>query len=1049
MNMDLKRKYWRGLPELKDEKLTDQLAAKEFTQQIPVEVFLSDQKKLESSNTSRRDFLKWMGFSTAAATLAACDGPLIHSIPYVTKPDSVTPGIPTYYASTMFDGFDLGSVLVKTREGRPIKIEPNTTAKYFNTTSARIQASLLSLYDSERLKNPHIQGKKASWEEVDAYVIERLKKVKKGGKQIVILTSSLSSPSTKRLIWDFLQAYPTTRVVTYDALSYSQALDAAKEVLGFRALPLYDLSQTELLISFDADFLGDWNPESLEHSYVQSRKPGPNMLRHIQLESNMTLSGANADTRIPLRPSAIKITLAEVYKALNGGSEDKIAQSIATEIQSKGSKAIVLADGSKEAHAMALLINKQIQSRALSTDKFVLTKESDNKAFNRFVQDLKDGHIGTILAYHVNPLYSLPQAQELKASLEKLDLSISFSMKEDETSESMEVWAPTPHWLESWGDAQPVTGMYTLMQPTIQPIFNTRQFQDSLLIWKNAQSVDDQDITSYTEDESNLLANISAGFKKYDGKIRSYYDYLRKFWEQNILPKSNIDSFNRALFHGVVETQESASRSVARAQANEYLNHLSSPENSKDFELKLYTKTGIGDGTQSNNVWLQELPDPITRTTWDNYLTISSADAKKIGIENWHIGDGAMNGHRVNLTAKEIMIKNLPVYIQPGQAIGSIGLALGYGSTKGKVARQGGGINAYTLYKDFNLIQPGIRIEKTEGTHEFACIQLQHTMVGRTSIARKTNLETFLTQPKEVWNKEEKFSTYKGKLPTEKVSLWKERDRTQGHHFNLSIDLNSCTGCGACIIACNAENNVPVVGKDEIRKSRDMHWLRIDRYYSSGEDFESLAEKGLSKKNMFSEPEMYTYLLEPEANPQVIFQPVMCQHCNHAPCETVCPVAATSHGQQGQNMMAYNRCVGTRYCANNCPYKVRRFNWFNYVENDKFDFNMNDDLGRMVLNPDVAVRTRGVMEKCSMCIQMTQSTILKAKKAGRKVKDEEFQTACTKTCPTGAMSFGDINDTSSEVAQKLKDDRSYKLLDFIGTRPNVFYQVKVKNSKKV
>lgn len=1047
MSMDSKRKHWRGLAELENETLRDQLAAKEFTQKIPIELFVSDQKKLKNSNTSRRDFLKWMGFSTAAATLAACKGRVIHSIPYVVKPESITPGIPTYYASTMFDGFDLGNVLVKTREGRPIKLEPNTTAKHFNTTSARIQASLLSLYDSERIKDPHIESKKASWREVDTYVTEQLKKVTEIGKQIVILTTSLPSPSTKKLIWDFSQTYPNTRVVTYDAFSYSQVLDAAEEVLGFRGFPHYDLSQAELIVSFDADFLGDWSPESLESLYIQGKKPGSNMLRHIQVESNMTLSGANADTRIPLKPSAVKKTLVETYKALKGQSKDKLAQSIAKEIQTKGSKAVIFADGSKETHALALLINKQIQSKALSTDKFILSKESDDKAFYHFLKDLKDKHVGAVLVYQANPLYSLPQAKELKAELKKLELSVSFSIKEDETSEAMKIWAPTHHWLESWGDAHPITGMYSLTQPTIQPIFNTRQFQDSIISWKNGQ--ERRATNTATDEDMNIPANISAGLKKYDGNIRNYYDYLRKFWEQNILPQSNVDSFNKALFHGVVETREKAPKKTVTARADHYLNRISSFEVQKGFELKLYTKTGIGDGTQANNPWLQELPDPITRTTWDNYLTVSLADAKKLGLENWHIGDGAMNGHRVNLTASGIKIKNIPVYIQPGQGVGSIGLALGYGRSKGKVAQQGGGINAYVLYKDFNLVQGNVYIEKTDGDHKFACIQLQHTMAGRTSIARETELETFLTKPKEVWNKEEKFDTYKGKFPSDKVTLWKERDRTQGHHFNLSIDLNACTGCGACVIACHAENNVPVVGKEEIRKSRDMHWLRIDRYYSSGEDFKSLAKKGLSQKNMFSEPEMYTHLLESEANPEVIFQPVMCQHCNNAPCETVCPVAATSHGQQGQNMMAYNRCVGTRYCANNCPYKVRRFNWFNYAENDKFDFHMNNDLGRMVINPDVVVRSRGVMEKCSMCIQMTQEVVLKAKKVGRKVKDKEFQTACSQACPTGSISFGDINDNSSEVSEKLKDDRSYKLLDFIGTRPNVFYQVKVRNSKKI
>ncbi|WP_103327725.1 TAT-variant-translocated molybdopterin oxidoreductase [Bacteroidetes bacterium endosymbiont of Geopemphigus sp.] len=1037
--MDSKRKYWRGLPELQNENLREELAGKEFPQEIPVEVFLSNQKKLEAEKTTRRDFLKWMGFGTAAVALAACKGPVIRSIPYVVKPDSITPGIPNYYASTMFDGFDLASVLVKTREGRPIKIESNTIAPYFQSISARIQASLLSLYDDERLKGPAIKGKSVSWDTLDEYVTERLKKVHESGRQIVLLCSSFPSPSTKKLFWNFSQIYPTARLVTYDAYSYSYALEATEEILGTRALPYYELSKTELIVSFDADFLGHWSPESLEKVYAKRKKPASDMLTHIQIESNMSLTGANADTRIPLKPSQVRKMLAEVYKALNGGSTNTRAQKIAQAIKDKGSKAVVFADGSKEAYALALLINKQIQSGSLKKDRFLLAKESDDKAFERFIKDLKEDHIGAVLVNDTNPLYSFSAAEELREALKKIKLTVSFAIKEDETSEVMKVWAPKHHWLESWGDAYPITGMYTLTQPVIQPIFNTRQLQDSLLTWSKPG-------------EGNLSFDRESLLSCYDncnGKIPTYYDFLRSFWERNILPKANVSSFNKSLFDGFVEIPENPELNTLAIDESPYLRGLINTSEKKDLELRLYTKTAIGDGVQANNPWLQELPDPITRTTWENYVTLSSADAKNLGIRNWHIGDGAMNGNCVNLKMGNINLEKIPVYIQPGQALGSIGLALGYGREKGKAALQASGVNAYKLYKNFNIFQEGIQLEKSEEIHKFSCIQLQHTLVGRTSIARETDLETFLTQPKKVWNEEEKIGTYKGKIPSNKVTLWKEKDRTQGHHFNLSVDLNACTGCGSCIIACHAENNVPVVGKDEIRKSRDMHWLRIDRYYSTEESFESLEEKGLSQKNMFSEPEMYTHLLEPETNPQVIFQPVMCQHCNNAPCETVCPVAATSHGGQGQNMMAYNRCVGTRYCANNCPYKVRRFNWFNYAENDKFDFYMNNDLGRMVLNPDVVIRSRGVMEKCSLCIQMTQATVLKAKKERRKVKDEEFQTACTKACPTEALSFGDINDQESQITQKLKEDRSYKLLDFIGTRPNVFYQVKVRHSKKI
>ena len=462
----------------------------------------------------------------------------------------------------------------------------------------------------------------------------------------------------------------------------------------------------------------------------------------------------------------------------------------------------------------------------------------------------------------------------------------------------------------------------------------------------------------------------------------------------------------------------------------------------------MYTKTGMGDGQQANNPWLQEFPDPISRVSWDNYLTVSKADAENLGLKNWNVANGALNGSYAEVSVNGGESITVPVYIQPGQAQGSVGLSFGYGRSAGLKDEMKTGVNAYTLYNNFNNVQ-SVSVSAVSGEHEFACIQLHNTLMGRGDIIKETTLDKFNNEPKESWNAVPVVSLNHEETPvtSPKVDLWEGFDRSIGHHFNLSIDLNACTGCGACVIACHAENNVPVVGKTEVRRSRDMHWLRIDRYYSAEDTFEGDNEKKESADGWFTGEKQALREMEHAAtNPQVAFQPVMCQHCNHAPCETVCPVAATSHGRQGQNHMAYNRCVGTRYCANNCPYKVRRFNWFLYAQNDEFDYHMNDDLGRMVLNPDVVVRSRGVMEKCSMCIQMTQKTILDAKREGRPVKDGEFQTACSAACSSGALVFGDINDKESEVAHLKEDNRMYHLLEHVGTEPNVFYHVKVRNT---
>jgi MoCo/4Fe-4S cofactor protein with predicted Tat translocation signal len=1003
---------FRSIHELKDPSLNGKLALKEFQEEIPVEDFLGDAEKSDAS-TTRRDFLKLLGFSTAAVTLAACEAPVIKTIPYVVKPHDIIPGVPNYYASTYFDGFDFASVLVKTREGRPIKIDPNPAAGDLGKTNARAQASVLSLYDNDKVKQPKFEGKDETFDKVDDYVIKGLEEAKASGKRIVLLSHSFASPTFKKLFAEFKAKYPTAELVTYDAIPYAASLDAAQEVFGQRALPVYDLKGSELVVAFQADFLGEYNAASLETSYAAARKPGANMLRHIQVESNMSLTGANADSRYRLKPSAVNKTLVEVYNAIvGGGSSDKLANELAKELAAKGSKAVVFADGSKGAQVLAHLINQKLGSVAF-TGKANFLKEFDKVRFQEFLGWVNGGQVGVLITNNVDPIYSHHKGQDFKKSLTKVPFVIAVADKKNEMYKAAKAVIPVANWLESWGDIEPQSGVYSLMQPTIQKIYKSRQIEESLLVWKNGK---------------NNAAN-------------NYYDYL-KASSASVLGGT---SFNKALYNGIVASANATTLSYAGGNAAQAVAELGNFKAS-DLELVLYTKTSIGDGTQANNPWLQELPDPLTRMSWDNYLTISPKDAQRLEIENDLNARMQLDGSIVNLTVNGVTIKDVPVFIQPGQADGSVGLALGYGK-KDSGATADTGVNAYPLFDGSNLVISNVKIEKTGESHEFAGIQLQNTLMGRYDIAKEVPLKEFLNvafdDEHHGWNKPLEYHTISGALPAGKIDLWDAFDDTDGPHFNLSVDLNSCTGCGACIIACQAENNVPVVGKEEIRMSRDMYWLRIDRYYSAKEKIETKegVERGLNV------PQLYDILIEPNESPDVIFQPVMCQHCNHAPCETVCPVAATSHGKQGQNHMAYNRCIGTRYCANNCPYKVRRFNWFTYNLNDRFDFNQNNDLGRMVLNPDVVVRTRGVMEKCSLCIQETQATILNAKRENRKVTDNEFKNscACAAACSTGAMTFGDMNDKESEVRELYSSNRRYHLLEEIGTKPNVFYHTKVRN----
>ncbi|WP_425076100.1 TAT-variant-translocated molybdopterin oxidoreductase [Psychroserpens sp. S379A] len=1079
--MSSNKKYWKSVEELNENSsIVETLKQNEFVNEIPTEEFLGNKESLESSNTTRRDFLKYVGFSTAAASLAACEGPVIKSIPYVVQPEEIIPGVANYYATTIADGFDFASILVKTREGRPIRIENNTMATTNGSANARVNASVLGLYDIMRVKSPMKGGSEISWSTLDTEVGQKLEELKTSGKQIVLLTQTFASPSTAKLISEFSAKYGNVRHVVYDSVSESAALDAYEAKYGERGLANYNFEKAATIVSIGADFLGDWQGGGFDSGYAKGRVPNEGkMSRHIQFESNMSLSGANADKRVPLTPSQQKQALAKLYSLVVGGSVstdlpehiNTAVQNAANELKKAGSNG-VLVTGIQDVNAqtVAIAINESLGSKAFDPKTPIKTRQGNAKDVMALVADMKAGKVGAIIMSGVNPLYTLPNASDFAEGLGKTELSVSFSMKADETSSACDYIAATPHYLESWGDVEMKKGHYSVMQPTIRTLFDTRQFQEALLKWTD----NDMTYREYIKDAWGSSILMGTAFNK------AVQDGVYVPGMLGSKPNSSTttttqlkDKKDRTFVGGVIHdvavgvgikdedkdeyvtttttTSNGSASGIAAVDAGTAARTLSKASKSEGMELQLYTKTGMGDGQQANNPWLQEFPDPITRTSWDNYMTVSAADAKALGLINENEATGALNGSYANVSANGTTIK-VPVIIQPGQAKGSVGLSFGYGRTSGLKDEMKTGVNAFPLYSNFDNAQ-SVTIEKATGMHEFACVQLQNTLMGRGDIIRETTLEVFNTKDKKHWNPIPVVSLNHVETPvtSPEVDLWDEFDRSIGHHFNLSIDLNSCTGCGACVIACHAENNVPVVGKEEVRRSRDMHWLRIDRYYSSEDTFEQDDAKkdgfsGLSgeKGSLGGFGEMEN----PADNPQVAFQPVMCQHCNHAPCETVCPVAATSHGRQGQNHMAYNRCVGTRYCANNCPYKVRRFNWFLYAQNDEFDYHMNDDLGRMVLNPDVVVRSRGVMEKCSMCIQMTQKTILDAKRDGREVKTGEFQTACSAACSSGAMVFGDINDKESEVAKLLKDDRMYHLLESVGTKPNVQYHVKVRNTSE-
>ena len=1006
------KKYYNSLSHAKD-KVS---ASNEFDEKLPMDAMLENANTLSASSASRRDFLKFLGFSSAAATLASCEAPVVKSIPYLNKPEEITPGNPIYYASSYFSENVFASLLVKNREGRPILLSSNNNPHYGGGINARCQASVLSLYNSNRIKNPYVNGKESNWKDID---IDILNKLNTCSKQIVLLTTTIISPSTNSILQEFKKRFKNFKVVTYDAISQNGILSANQKCFGKRFIPTYNFENADVVVSFDADFLSDWIDPAHARQYAANRKPeNGKMSRHYHFESLLSVTGANADKRVPIMPGDQTQYVLRLYDKLLGYANKKSVNSqetkhdallnqIAKELWSNKRKSLVVS-GSDNTDLQVVIneINKLLNNyeSTLSTKVISNVFSSQPQDVSDLILDMNNNKVGLIMFLNTNPAYTLANAQSFISALEKVETRISFSDTIDETSKICNYICPDRHYLESWGDFKPYSNFYTLQQPTISPLFNSRQFQDSMLTWL--------------------------------GDNNNYYTYLKQYVKTNISSK-----WNKLLHDGYININNGDKPLVNTYNHSAEINRLrQKAKTNQKLVLQLYVKQSLGTGYYSSNPWLQELPDTISKVTWDNYLTISPSHAKELGLKNWHVSNGALDGDIVNLTVGKKTLK-CPVYIQPGQKHGVLGLAFGYGRTEVGKAGKNVGVNAYNLYENFYKVQSkDVSISKTDGVHQFACTQNSHTMMGR-NIVKETNFSEYLKNPSS-GNSQFLLHSHKGHVKPSDLSLWKEHERDV-HFWNMSIDLNSCTGCGACVIACHAENNVPVVGKEEVRKNRDMHWLRIDRYYSSDMTKERAKEEDLGAV------EMYKKMEEPAIaeNLEVVFQPVMCQHCNHAPCETVCPVAATTHSREGLNHMTYNRCIGTRYCMNNCPYKVRRFNWFNYAENDQFDFNMNDDLGKMVLNPDVTVRSRGVMEKCTMCIQNIQKSKLDAKRERRKIKDGEIKCACEKACDTGAIVFGDSLDKDSRVVSEKKNPRSYYLIEELNTQPSVFYKTKVRNKK--
>jgi len=1029
-------KYWQSFGEVKSGEEFRQQQQDEFREELPFE---DVEGGLADAKAPRRDFLKYLGFSTAAATLAAsCEIPVKKVIPYANKPENLIPGVAQYYATTFVQEGDVVPVLAKVRDGRPIKIEGNKlegSAFAQGGTSARVQASVLDLYDMHRLRYPQ-QKKGDNFEEVPTY--EQLDKligeqIKAAGGSTVLLTSTLNSPSTQAII----NGYGGLKHVQYDAVSYSGML-LANEACGFgRQLPSYDFASADVIVSLGADFLGSWlSPVEFAKAYSAGRKidaANPRMSKHYQFEGFLSLTGASADERFVHRPSQTGAVAVALLSALNGGAVSLSdaalkagVEKVAADLnKNKGKGLVVCGSNDKNVQVVVNAINQAIGAFGSSIDwkRPVNYRKGIDADMTALVESMEAGQVGTLMIYGANPVYNYHDAARFTAALKKVKVTISFNERMDETTEHCQFIAPSHHYLESWGDANPKANVICFQQPTIHPLFKTRPFQTSLLKWS--------------------------------GNDTDYDVYFKNYW--NGQPGGEA-AFNEGLQNGLREeaAEGKGPGNYSAAALASATTAIQGYKSVTGIEVALYQKASIGSGVGATNPWLQELPDGISKATWDNYALMSMPMAKELlGLDLMHGSEKAINNYefypqkpvvKITLGKKEI---ELPVLIVPGMQSNTIAIAVGYGrGEKLGMTAAGVGQNAYvfTSYDGSTVSYQGVVTVADAGRqHKVATTQIHGTYDDRTEVVRETTLATLVKYPNNISDYRKHLEETYGKGTD--TTDFRKNGTLYGEHaqpgikWGMNIDMNACYGCGSCVVACNAENNVPVVGKSEVLRYHDMHWLRIDRYFVSD-------------------------ATNPDQLKGVVFQPMMCQHCDNAPCENVCPVAATNHSAEGVNQMTYNRCIGTRYCANNCPFKVRRFNWADYTGADSFPNNrdqqmvgkldpvveqMNDDLTRMVLNPDVTVRSRGVIEKCSFCFQRLQAAKLEAKKQDRPLADGDAKTACQTACSANAIVFGNVRDKESEIAQVRANNasRSYYVLEQLHVLPNVSYLAKVRNTDEV
>ena len=968
------RTYWKSLEELAGTPQVLEFLHREFPEQAST---FDDPE-------GRRGFLKMMGASLALAGLTGCTRqPEEKIVPYVTPPEEVVPGRPLFFATALTDGGYAKGVLVESHMGRPTKVEGNPDhPASLGATDVFGQAAVLDLYDPDRSQTLTYLGEIQPWGSFLAAVKVALQGQSAArGAGLRILTDTVTSPTLIAQIQELLAAYPSARWHQYDPVGSAGATPEVR----------YDLDKADVIVCLDADFVG-FGPANLPliRAFTRRRKLGhddgaPGMNRLYVAESSPSLTGALADHRLPMRASEVE-GIARALAAGVGAEGGTAAASsphgawvaaVAKDLQAHAGRGVVMAGPWQPpaVHALARAINQRLGNVGQTATDAPPVGARPADATTSLVElaaAMEAGQVQVLAILGGNPVYDAPADLAFARKMDKVALRVHLGLYDDETAERCHWHVPAAHPLEAWSDARAFDGTVTIVQPLIAPLYAG---------CKSAHEV----LAAFTVKPE-----------------RSGYDIVREYWKAQGVVGADEKAWQRALHDGVLVAAAPAAPAAAPGGAAAPTSAVPAPPPpaapAQGLELVFRPDASVRDGRFANNGWLQELPRPLTKLTWDNAALMSPRTAQSLGIS---VASTALGSETdvVELRYRGRTAK-APAWIVPGHPDGTVTVHLGYGRTRAGRVGNGVGFNAYALRtSDAPWFGGGLEVKKTGDRYLLACTQDHWSMEGRNPV-RAGTLEEYENDPA--------YARELFEHPSREMTLYPNFEY-RGHAWGMAIDLNSCVGCNACTIACQAENNIPVVGKEQVGRGREMHWIRVDRYYSG-----------------------------PVENPETHHQPVPCMHCENAPCEVVCPVAATTHSDEGLNDMVYNRCVGTRYCSNNCPYKVRRFNFFLYADYETPSL-------KLQRNPDVTVRSRGVMEKCTYCVQRINRARIDARNEGRPIRDGEIRTACQAACPGEAIVFGDVNDPNSLVSRLKAEPRNYGLLADLNTRPRTTYLSHVKN----